>query len=105
MKKLKLDVDALAVESFDTRAAESGAGTVHGHISYPNGCHTPPDSYPETCDYATCAGNTCWQSCNGTCNCGGTAACPQYTDYTNCEQWPSCINQCHPTGGENTCFC
>ena len=104
MRKLKLEIETLVVESFDTRAAEGGAGTVHGHASYPLGCHTPPDSYPDTCDYATCAGMTCWESCNGTCDCG-TVGCPRYTDFTNCPEHLSCMYGCHPTGGENTCYC
>lgn len=31
MRKIRLQLDALAVESFQTADAETGAGTVHGH--------------------------------------------------------------------------
>jgi hypothetical protein len=100
MKKLKLDADELRVESFDTRAMEAGAGTVRG-LSYPNQCDPPSDSLDpgfDTCQYATCAGATCWQSCNGTCNCGGgSGGCQPYSAaYTYCEKDASCINQCDP---------
>jgi len=59
MKKLRLEMDALRVESFATAAGAREAGTVHGH-SYPNGCFPPPGSDPfvDTCHYATCAGDT-----------------------------------------------
>jgi hypothetical protein len=109
MKKLKLEIDALAVESFDTFVAPDGEGTVRGLESYPNGCFPPSGSVDpaiDSCAYATCAGDTCWQSCNGTCNCGGSAGCPQESaGYTYCFRDPSCLNQCFPTGGQPTCFC
>jgi hypothetical protein len=102
MKKLRLDLGALRVESFATRAGGEGRGTVQGHESYPNQCFPPSGSLePEidTCAYNTCAGNTCYYSCNGTCNCGGSLGCPQYSvDYTYCEKDASCVNQCFPTG-------
>src|SRR5687767_10932373 len=68
MRKLKLGLESLHVESFEVLTAEPVRGTVLG-LSYPNGCHTPPDSLDaDTCQYATCAGTTCWYSCNGTCD-------------------------------------
>jgi hypothetical protein len=102
MRKLRLEIDALAVESFDTHAVAEGAGTVRGMASYPDGCFPPSDSqdpFLDTCGYATCAGNTCWYSCNGTCNCG-TVGCPppESAGYTYCMKDNSCINQCFPTG-------
>ena len=101
MNKLKLSVDSLRVESFEVVRGETERGTVRGHESYPNGCFPPSgsdDPFLDTCHYATCAGNTCWQSCNGTCNCG-SVGCPAYSqDYTYCEKDASCINQCFPTG-------
>ena len=46
MRKLKLDLDALEVESFDTdEARPAERGTVHGNalwISYPYGCIMSP---------------------------------------------------------------
>jgi hypothetical protein len=46
MRKLKLDLDSLAVEAFDTAPADASDGTVIGHGP-------------------TVA--SCWISCNGTC--------------------------------------
>ncbi|HEX8696587.1 MAG TPA: hypothetical protein VF746_29475 [Longimicrobium sp.] len=111
MRKLKLEIDALRVESFAPVAEDdSRGGTVHGH-SYPNGCFPPSDSqdpYLDTCGYATCAGNSCWQSCNGYtcggCDPGGSAGCfPESAGYTYCLKDASCINQCLPTGNQDTC--
>jgi hypothetical protein len=100
MKKLRLEMDALRVESFSTDAAAREAGTVHGH-SYPNGCFPPPGSDPflDTCHYATCAGDTCWYSCGGSCDCGGgSAGCPpqESAGYTYCVKDASCVNGCFP---------
>ena len=54
MKKLTLDMDALAVESFDTDI-ENGEGTVMAHdemlATRTNACRTPccPDTYQPGC--------------------------------------------------------
>lgn len=74
MQKIRLDLDALRVDSFETDAATGAHGTVHGHGKAPlqepasdyNGvCNSYYDSCNGTC--ASCV-NTCWASCNGTCN-------------------------------------
>ena len=36
MRKLRLDLDALAVDSFRTTRAEDGRGTVNAHYAYTN---------------------------------------------------------------------
>ncbi len=75
MNKLKLDLESLAVETFDTAAPAEPRGTVHGL----SGTCTDPES----CDYwcqslwpSDCctAAATCPASCNGSCNesCYGT---------------------------------
>lgn len=71
MRKLKLDPEALRVESFDTHADDLAyAGTVRGHatiapcIVYPSPdpvVKTQAYTCPYTCDDATCVG-----SCQGT---------------------------------------
>ena len=98
MRKLTLNPDSLRVESFEVRDGGMHGGTVHGY-SYPNQCDPPSDSIDpvfNTCQFATCAGGTCWQSCNGTCNCG-TAGCQPWTAaYTYCPEYNSCIDQCDP---------
>ena len=68
MKKLRLELDELAVESFRTHREEDVRGTVAGQ-------NEPP--YTRSCGgscVATCAScvntclNTCQASCAGTCN-------------------------------------
>ena len=64
MKKLKLAVDDLSVESFDIRREDEERGTVHGL----NPTASCPESCPNTC--ASCVNtclNTCGNSCWGTC--------------------------------------
>lgn len=60
MKKLKLEVDELAIETFETAETVEEQGTVRAHH------HTLEDI--DTCD----GGNTCWDSCDGVC---GTYFC------------------------------
>jgi hypothetical protein len=99
MLKLKLEVGALRVESFDTTAEGRGArGTVRGNIDLSDYGTCPPiDPLPPdyTENLAVCASaGTCAVSCNGSCNscyscygtCGGSC---QHT----CD--PSC-NICNP---------
>lgn len=68
MKRLKLSIDALAVESFALHAGSPVRGTVNA----------AEDTVGQTCDmtcgncgtegYTYCfAMETCWASCNGTC--------------------------------------
>lgn len=105
MRKLRLDPDHLHVESFSPAREAARQGTVYGHYSYPQGCFPPSDSndpYLDTCGYATCAGDSCWQSCNGyTCGCdgGGASAQCESAGPTLCIGDYSCINQCFPPPG------
>ena len=79
--KLKLDLDQLSVDSFDTAPAEKPKGTVFGEQCT---CYTQ----------CTCPGcPTCYASCNGTCgatcvaSCHGTCAgetCGATCFYTDC---------------------
>lgn len=67
MRKLKLEMDVLVVESFATHAAaETGRGTVDGRGE------TKFDPSCGTCE--TWIGPTCDASCGGTCD-------------TGCESW------------------
>jgi hypothetical protein len=55
MKKIRLDLDALSVESFDTtKSEEETRGTVEGNA----------ESFQAYCT----DGNTCYESVCGTCN-------------------------------------
>ena len=80
MNKLKLALEDLSVESFDTSGAEKEKGTVIGEqCSCLGTCpQTACATCPQTCDdyscaescYGTCAGGglTCgYESCGGTC--------------------------------------
>jgi hypothetical protein len=95
--KLKLNLDQLKVDSFDTSAMEKPKGTVFGEqcTCYTN-CTCP--GCP-TCD-ASCNG-TCDGSCNGTCDasCAGTcgASC-----YGTCGEY-SCANTCWDTCRPRLC--
>jgi hypothetical protein len=98
MNKLKLHLDELAVESFDTTATAKEKGTVFGEqcTCYTNctcpGCPTCDHTCAYTCDDATCpACPTCAASCNGTCQyCGESYDyCGTQNDYT-CKPYGSC---------------
>jgi hypothetical protein len=90
MRKLTLNLDSLAVQSFETTPEDAaGRGTVLGRgiavgypaQTYPYGCPSPlcMDTPLASCD-GSC-GNSCYESCNGSCgsciascnaSCGGT---------------------------------
>jgi hypothetical protein len=112
--KLKLNLDQLSVDSFDTSTAQRSRGTVRGEqcTCYTN-CTCP--GCP-TCDAScngTCGAYTCAASCNGTCgaaSCNGTcgaASCGYSCNYTDCDCLPAtCQNTncgmevcCGITGG------
>lgn len=85
MRKLRLSLDTLCVESFDTGAG-AGRGTVRGNFvdaggvireSDPWTCAGDPVSCGGSCD-ATCGRScdaTCDRSCNGTCQGGSCDTC------------------------------
>jgi hypothetical protein len=81
MRKLKLEIADLRVESFHV-AAEGRGGTVGGHAKETLGCPT---------------GATCWGtcvSCNGTCDsCNATCAtCAATCGTCACSADPSCAS-------------
>lgn len=81
MRKLKLDLEELAVDSFDTRAEDGDArGTVRAHESEGGGCNYATYEYV-SCDYSDCGGASCAYQC-GT-GSGGTsgATIPSYATY------------------------
>lgn len=98
-RKLRLDVEQLAVESFAVAPGAEGGGTVHAHIPL------PPDepasdwdgvcaSYDQSCN-GSCAScvNSCWNTCNATCQ-----SCVVY-----CQQ--SYHSVCHEPVTEGADFC
>lgn len=80
MKMLKLHLDDLRIDSFDTTTPREEKGTVFGE-----------ESGYDTCD-ASCGG-TCGFTCNASCNhsCVG---------YVSCEEWTPC-----GTCAYDTCNC
>ena len=85
--KLKLDLNELAVESFDTSETAERNGTVFGeqctcwtNCTCPGcpSCDGCPGTEHTACNQASCAG-TCGASCNGTCagqnTCGNSCDC------------------------------
>ena len=79
MKKLKLDVDELAVESFATVAGLSQTGTVEAfHTQFGNTCGAEATCGPQTCGQVACELDT--HGCGGAsagCSVGcPTAGCP-----------------------------
>ncbi|HEX9939176.1 MAG TPA: hypothetical protein VGB15_18680 [Longimicrobium sp.] len=59
MKKLKLDLEAVRVDSFAIDAS-GRRGTVQANSGVSSDCSLFP---PETC-----RGNSCWDSCGGSCD-------------------------------------
>jgi modification target Cys-rich repeat protein len=98
MDKLKLELDALEVETFRTTAARIGEpGTVRGHgggeVEEAGPAEEVAITSPQTVN-GTCFG-TCQRSCWGTCDesCQGTCA-------WSCQ--PGCSDSC-ATGGAICC--
>ncbi len=92
MKKLRLNLDSLRVDSFQTAPPVSGHGTVRPHESLepePDPVPVTYDCYPTgsgTCAGGTCAAGSCAYTCGG--GCSNVATCGGYT----C--WQTCANTC-----------
>jgi len=101
VKKIRLELDALAVESFVAAERPGMRGTVRGHVSlYWEDCavsETCPGNWPcgvteQSCG-GTCHEYTCHPGCGGTGGGGGTAGDP----------CTSTCNDENPTGGAHDC--
>jgi hypothetical protein len=83
MKKMKLQIEELSVDSFSTAGTDGPLrGTVRGNNTGDPGCvayatHEYPSCYHTDCGQRTCN----WEQCYGTGTGGGTAntLCGQYT--------------------------
>jgi len=102
MKKLSLDLDQLAVESFDTTAeAARSRGTVRGHVLTDTTCGQficdCPTGSGESCQADLCGSDVCESADCGSINCP--------TAWHTCNK-PSCFYSCPSTCVEgDTCFC
>ena len=68
MARLKLDIEAIAVESFAVAAEEGKAGTVNGHAaSYPFVTCAGASCDAPTCRITECDVSQCIASCPQTC--------------------------------------
>lgn len=98
MHKLKLDPEALTVESFEPNAADRGRGTVRGHLSaYYELCHEG-DTWQRTCTCEpTCNAETCY-NCSGACGsaqCGsGQCSAGTCTDPACCQLQSIALTNC-----------
>jgi len=110
MKKIKLDLDKLVVDSFEVAPALDAPGTVQGYLITENtrracSCAASCDG---TC-YATC--DTCDASCAGTCaaTCGATCqtCAGQYTCNESCGGTCdfSCGDSCFGPSCFDSCTC
>jgi hypothetical protein len=92
MKKLRLQLDDLRIDSFETTAAEKPRGTVFGEQCT---CWTQ-------CGQNTCPGcPTCDASCNGTCAASCANTCAYTCDDASCAG--TCGETCDYSCGD-TCF-
>jgi hypothetical protein len=88
MKKLRLSLDALQVDTFDPASTDAGQGTVVGEQ-----IGTVAVSCRGTC--VTCGAScfTCALSCGATCGGSCFATCDYSCEGSTC-QGPSCIPTC-----------
>lgn len=75
MRKLRMDLADVRVESFIVGAALARGGTVPAHLAATGNDPqvTCGASCAATCE--TCAGNTCESACRGSCASGGDVCC------------------------------
>lgn len=90
MKKLKLEIEDLAIESFDTSVTAALPGTVQGYFSQVDTC--------SMCQ-PTCIATAC-ETCNNSldyCTCDCTAACTDACTTTRTRYSPDpCIRNQEP---------
>jgi hypothetical protein len=78
MRKLTLDLDSLAVQSFETGEDEAVRGTVHGNYLTEWGCTGMDPNCKSNYDATDCRVSdlgTCAGTCGSTCGCTGSV-CP-----------------------------
>lgn len=102
MRKMKLEVEALQVESFDTStAARREPGTVRAHVDAADDDRvaiTTPQTQGPSCK-PSCWGS-CLASCLGTCEVSCDGRCTDLCSY-GCSD--GCTYRTCPSGGEVCC--
>ncbi|MGD8778122.1 MAG: pinensin family lanthipeptide [Ignavibacteria bacterium] len=94
MKKLKLNLEDLKVESFSTEDIDKRQGTVVGNLTGTNAACESCAGF-ETCD--ACTGFSCPNTCY-------EDTCEGYSCYyTNCGTPSECVATCGETCYDNTC--
>lgn len=96
MRKLKLSLDELRVDSFHATGAAAAGGTVPGH----SWTQHADESCFGTCDGMCTRDASCdgmcgtGASCQGTCynSCGGSCGCSANATECGCETWETCPN-------------
>jgi hypothetical protein len=97
MRKLKLSLDELQVDSFHATAPEARGGTVEANSW---------TQYADESCFGTCDGGcTQWGSCNGGCgsggascngtciqSCNGSCGCSANMTECGCQTWETCPN-------------
>lgn len=106
MRKMKLEIEALRVESFDTTAAaHRETGTVRAHADAAEGelvAITTPQTQGPSC-FETCkisCWGSCLASCAGTCAVSCDGRCTELCSY-GCSD--GCTYRTCPSGGEICC--
>ncbi|HEX2201786.1 MAG TPA: hypothetical protein VHG91_00735 [Longimicrobium sp.] len=90
MRKIKLQLDALRVETFDTGAEPELRGTVRGrHHTFEVGCGEPVDDGTIVYCPVPTAQATCGWTCGSTCTCG----CTQTRSAWTCDPYASACNE------------
>ncbi|MFL5538190.1 MAG: pinensin family lanthipeptide [Longimicrobiaceae bacterium] len=90
MKKLRLDLDSLKVDSFAAEADSGKSGTVHGHTAADTNCQDTCGALGDTCAVEGCSQDFCTGYCTGI-----GAGC-----YTNDPIYYACTGQDPCTGAQ-----
>jgi hypothetical protein len=93
MRKLKLDLDNLQVDTFEPSSEPDGASTIFGYVN----AAVPPAEVTNSPSCPTNGCGTCYQSCWNTCavTCQGTTGDTE-TQWDSCNvcavtiYWPDC---------------
>ncbi len=105
MNKLKLVLDELAVESFETVAQDAGVGTVRANDVSNQRCQSQASCLPDTCIGQSCVdtecgcgpteGQTCYINCTASAGTSCNAPCGFTCDGANsCNPYNSCDQTC-----------